>query len=143
MLEGVDCDLVEDDSLLQQQEADVHQTIAGRPEDVPLFGEVPEFSAGVHDEDDDFLLVHIALSGLVDDSLLLLLGLVYVLAVDVLHVQLDVQRVHELDFLGAVAGFVFVKQLGHFVLCVPEHYRSRTSQNSSSPKLTVSCRPEG
>jgi hypothetical protein len=73
VLEGVDGDFVEDDSLFQQQEADVHQAIACRPEDVPLLGQVPELPARVHDEHDDFLLVDVALSGLVHDSLLLLL----------------------------------------------------------------------
>jgi hypothetical protein len=63
--------------------------------------------------------------------------------VDVLHVQLDVKRVHQLHFLRAVAGFVFVEQLGHLVLRVSEHYRSRAVRKSLSPELTVSCRPEG
>ena len=125
VLEGVDGDFVQNNSLLKQQEPGVHQPVACRPEDVPLLREVPQLPAGVHDEDDNFLLVHVALPGLVNHPLLFLVGLVGILTVDVLHVQLDIQRVDELHLLCTVAGLVFVEELGHLVLRVPEHYRSR------------------
>ena len=125
VFEGVDSRLVQDDSLFQEEEASEHESVACGVEDVSLLGQISELSAGVHDEHDDFLLVDVALSGLGNYSFLVSLSLACIISVNVLHVELDVERIDELDFLLGLAVPVFLEQLGDLVFGVSEHHGPR------------------
>jgi hypothetical protein len=125
VLQGVDCSFVEDDTLLEQKETSVHETITSIVENVSLFSKVSKFSAGVHNEDDNFLLMHVTLSSLLDNSLFFFFTLIGFLSVNIIHVKLNLEGVNKLNFLCAIACSILFEKLSDFIFSISEHHRSK------------------
>lgn len=125
VFESVDGSFIKNDSLLEEEEASEHETIACSMEDVPLFGQVSELSACVHDEDNDFLFMDVTLSSLGNNSFLFSFTLGSIISMNILHVQLDVEWIDKLHFFSAIACFIFLEQLSDLIFGVSEHDGSK------------------
>lgn len=79
----------------------------------------------MHDEDDNLLLMDIALSSLRHNSFFFFLTLIDILTMDILQIQLDFERIYELNFFITLAGSILLEKFGDLVFGVSKHHRPK------------------